>query len=336
MSFLINPARFAAAGGGGGGTVATLTIASGKVASNLTNFPVYVNLADMPSGFWSGVASDGSNIRVKQSGSDIPFDLVKIDTTGQTGTLFFKAASLLSASSNVFTVDLSGAAAPAVTDANGRNAAWSAFDFVCLLNSTSYTDRTGGAAGAQISSVPTVSPIALGAGCGLEFGPSPSNTRLTWSGRPSRSVFTLGATAQSDTTGVSSNGQVIGYQGSNRCGILTRNTTTDSWNNWDTSNSWISANTGAAITAGQSRRLHVSYDGTTARKLYVDGALNTTDNTITAISGFTDYIVGSNGSLEHFFGKIAYVYARPEVLSADYIAAEYSNLNAPSSFYSIT
>lgn len=341
MSVLINPYRFGSAGGGGG-TVATITIASGKVGSNLSNFPVYVNLADMPSGFWSGVASDGSNIRVKQSGSDIPFDLVKIDTTGHTGTLFFKAASLLAASSNVFTVDLSGAAAPAVTDANGRNACWSAYDFVCLLSSTSWTDRTGGTSGSLGGSgTPTASAISLGAGCGVDF--NGMTARVSFGTRPSRSVFTLGVTAQSSFSAGSlpHNLCAIAYQSTTsiRLALAARDTTTDNWNQWDDNNSWIAANTGQTITAGVARRLHVSYDGTTSRKLYVDGALATTDNTITARSSDTIYVIAdsiSTGGGEDFEGKIAYAYARPEALSADFISAEYSNLNAPGSFYSIS
>lgn len=122
---------------------ATLTIASGEVASNLTAFPTRVDLSHMPAGWWDDVATDGGNVRVKQGATDIPFDLVSIDKTSQTGELFFKA-DLLAASDNVFTLDKSGSSALAVTDPNGRNAVWADYDTVYFFHGGD-VDRTGGA-----------------------------------------------------------------------------------------------------------------------------------------------------------------------------------------------
>lgn len=36
-----------------------ITIANGKVDADLTDFPVYVDLSDLPSSFWSSVLNGG-------------------------------------------------------------------------------------------------------------------------------------------------------------------------------------------------------------------------------------------------------------------------------------
>lgn len=342
MGMLVN--SFTAAGSSS--FTATITIAAGKTASNLTDYPVYVNLADMPAGFWSGVASDGSNILVKQSGSDIPFDVVKIDTGGQTGSLFFKASSLLTASANVFTLDLTGLSMPAVGAANGRNAVWSAFDWVWLAASVSAgapeaVDRTGGAAATTNNGTFTNSPISLGAGCGVQN--TSGVPSLKWLARPSHTVFTFAGTMRLDVASISATRTAFMYSTSSatRVGMGARdNGSSDAYNVWDNSNSWqagspplISANNGVA------KRLHSVYNGSTSRIRYVDGVADNTSGAITARPNTdVDYTIGNvPGGTEPFTaGYMAFFYLRPAILSADYIAAEYSNLNAPSSFYAIT
>ena len=75
-----------------------ITVDHTKVPSNLTNFPVYVNLADLPAGFFSNVRSDGGDIRVTTSDqtTEIAREVVAINTGGSTGELYFNAPSLSS------------------------------------------------------------------------------------------------------------------------------------------------------------------------------------------------------------------------------------------------
>jgi hypothetical protein len=344
MSLIINPYGFATAGS----STATLTIASGKTASNLTDYPVYVRLADMPSGFWTAVASDGGNIRVKQSGSDIPFDVVKIDTSGHTGTLFFKAASLLAASSNVYTIEAtSGLTMPAVGGSNGRNAVWSAFDFVCMMETAttaSLVERTGnfGSASSSGSGSSTSSMGDVGAGCGVDLATA---TNKCWSftggSKPARTVFTMGISATNAAANVIANLSAIAYatSGTVNSTISQRDTTTDNFNQWDNINSWISASASLPSSpSGQIHRFHAQYNGSTQRKFYSDGSLVYTQNSPTTRPGTDkDVYLGAGNATGGgaWNGKIAYGYVRPQYLSADYLAAEYSNLNAPASFYSI-
>lgn len=79
-----------------------LTIASSQVDADLTDFPVYVDLSDLPSTFFDNVQSDGGDIRVTKSDetTEVARQVVDIDTVGDTGQLHFEANGTLSSSSD--------------------------------------------------------------------------------------------------------------------------------------------------------------------------------------------------------------------------------------------
>lgn len=149
----------------GTSSAATLTIAAQP--STLTDFVTRVDLADMPTAWWADVAANGGNIRVKQGGTVVPHDVIYVDRVAQRGTLYFKAT--LGTSSNVFTIDKSGDGRLAVTDPNGRNAVWSAYD-VMIDGWQPRVNRTGGADITQTSVLPLIGPIALGPATGCHQG----------------------------------------------------------------------------------------------------------------------------------------------------------------------
>lgn len=128
--------------GGSAPRAFSVTVPSGTVGEDLTAFPVYVPLAEMPPSFWADVEPDGSNIRVYNA-SDvlIPFDLATINFTLQTGALFVRTA-LAAASATTFTIRLDGNGLLANNNANGRNAVWADYEVVTLLGFDP-ADRTG-------------------------------------------------------------------------------------------------------------------------------------------------------------------------------------------------
>lgn len=131
-------------GGGGGGATSTpptsstylagyttripISIAGTSLFGDVTDFPVYLNLADLPVSFFSTVQSDGDDIRITQTDglTEVPYELVAIDTGGQTGQIHFKAPSLLTSTTTVFYVyyGSSTASSYGVTDTYGRNNVW--------------------------------------------------------------------------------------------------------------------------------------------------------------------------------------------------------------------
>ena len=108
-----------------------ITIDSGEVDADLTDYPVYVDLSDLPAGFFSNVKSAGEDIRVTKSDgtTEVAREVVFITTGSSIGELHFLAAGTLSSSSDTdFYIYYGNAAAsePAVTATYGRNNVWNA------------------------------------------------------------------------------------------------------------------------------------------------------------------------------------------------------------------
>lgn len=104
-----------------------LTINANRVATTTTNFPVYVNLDDLPDGFFEGLKADGSDIRITTSDgfTEVPYELVSINTTTKIGELYFKGA-VSSTTNQVYYLYYNNpsASAYASTSAYGRNNVW--------------------------------------------------------------------------------------------------------------------------------------------------------------------------------------------------------------------
>jgi hypothetical protein len=108
---------------------------------------------------------------------------------------------------------------------------------------------------------------------------------------------------------------------------------------WDANNTWLQASPTIDPTLNQSYRVHAVYSGTSFRKIYVDGVERNSASPITAVPTTLDTLrVFSEDAdnAEPWAGKVGFVYLRGEVLPAAWLAAEYANLNAPGSFYSVT
>ncbi len=89
-----------------------ITVDNNVVEEGVTDFPVYLDLANLPAGFFNNVQSDGDDIRITSDDgiSELPFELVAIDTAIETGELHFKA-DLASTTDSEFFVYYSNAGA---------------------------------------------------------------------------------------------------------------------------------------------------------------------------------------------------------------------------------
>lgn len=105
-----------------------ITITPGTVAEDLSNFPVYLDLSTLSSSFWDTVASDGADIRMTAGDgtTEIPFELVSIDTGSNTGELHFRANSIAAAATSTFYIyyDNTFATAYNETDPFGAQNVW--------------------------------------------------------------------------------------------------------------------------------------------------------------------------------------------------------------------
>jgi hypothetical protein len=69
------------------------TASDSRVSGTQTDFPVYLDLSILGNDFFNGVANDGSDIRITTGDgvTELPIELVNINTTDNTGELYFKA-----------------------------------------------------------------------------------------------------------------------------------------------------------------------------------------------------------------------------------------------------
>lgn len=105
-----------------------ITVPASSIDSTLTNFPVFVDLSNMPAGFFTTVRSDGGDIRVTRSDgtTEQAREVVYIDTANGEGEMHFLANSLSSSTDTDFYVYYGNAAAtePAETDTYGSQNTW--------------------------------------------------------------------------------------------------------------------------------------------------------------------------------------------------------------------
>jgi len=126
-------------------SVANVTIQSSQVTADLTDFPLLVDLSDMPAGFWSTVADGGGDIRVfKADGTtELAREVVSCDTAAETGELWVKYEGTLSGSvDTTIQIHADGVSSDyAVTATYGRNNVWTNYEFVS--HDGGATDSTG-------------------------------------------------------------------------------------------------------------------------------------------------------------------------------------------------
>jgi hypothetical protein len=107
-----------------------ITIGQGRVQDNLANFPVMVDLQNLPVQFFNNVKSDGGDIRVTAGDglTELPVEIVSIDTVGKKGELYFKANILATSTANTFYIYYKNAAADlySASATYGKNNVWSA------------------------------------------------------------------------------------------------------------------------------------------------------------------------------------------------------------------
>ncbi|MDA8596745.1 LamG domain-containing protein [Candidatus Pacebacteria bacterium] len=81
-----------------------LTVASSEIASDLSDFPVYVDLSTLGSHFFSNVASDGGDIRVTTADgtTEVAREVVAINTGASSGEMHFRAPTISSSADTTF------------------------------------------------------------------------------------------------------------------------------------------------------------------------------------------------------------------------------------------
>ena len=180
-----------------------VTIQSSVVTEDLTNYPVYINLADLGDTFWSNVQSDGRDIRVTTNkGIELPIDLVEINAVAKTGELHFLASNISSNENTAFYIHFGNpsATAYAQSDEYGANAVWIGYEAVYHFNEDP-TVRITDVSGNGRDLLPTVGTAATTTGLlGTAIDTTAGNVRLEntgWTWTPGEDLISSGLYFQS-------------------------------------------------------------------------------------------------------------------------------------------
>lgn len=122
-------------------TTAKVTVDHTKVGAALTGFPLFINLAHMPSAWWRAATNGGGNIRCYVAGVMVPCEVVSCDPVTKTGELHIKC-DFSSTTDTVVTVSAEGASPkPGADSPLGAKAVWS--DYSLVSHDGGLTDTLG-------------------------------------------------------------------------------------------------------------------------------------------------------------------------------------------------
>ena len=318
-----------------------VTIDHTKVSADLTDYVVYIDLANLVKAgadIFDTCRSDGGDIRATKSDgtTQLATELVAIDTTAKTGELHVKFTGTLSSSvDTIIRIWYNGTdTALAVSDTYGRNAVWS--DYVAVYHFESDdTNSTGGTAATDTSVTYSSGNGLFGNGGGFNGSSSKIYTNINLGSNPTFSVSLWEKSSYAGTNYI--NLMTL-------CDQQTSNTGTQIYFFLEGSTDYMAAEGGGvnlrpasgndAITGNWTHGVWQQDYGANQSKIYFNGSLQDTD--VKHSSTFNNWmrisIFGNNAGF--FDGSMDEIKVRASYLSANWITTEYNNQNSPSTFYS--
>lgn len=309
-----------------------ITVDAAEVDATLTNFPVFVDLSDLPAGFQTNVNSDGSDIRVTTDDgtTEVPREVVSY--ASGVGELHFKAPSLSSSVDTDFYIYYgnSGASDYAVSATYGRNNVWTEdFGFVCHMGGGTLVDSTG-----QVSDSSTQTGTLFSSGkIGVATDYSGSSQHSIFPDNASMDIITEGTWtmwANADSWATRSMEKSNAYfllgnfsgAGSNGPLVKPANDVADS----GTLSTGVWYMTGARFL----------FSGTGTLDAIINGvAVDTTTGIAADIDDGGDLYLGSDDAGAYFNGRIDEMRISLVARSDAWLAAEYSNQNSTTGFYAV-
>ncbi len=316
-----------------------LTVDSSKVQANLNNYPLYIDLSTFPKKFFTHVNSDGGDIRVSAADgiTQLPREIVTIDTSNQTGEVHFLAPTLSSDTDTNFYVYFGNSSASDydINDEFGRNAVWKDYLAVYHFEENS-TDSTGGGNNGTDTDASYGSEYGKLSGQGVTLS-GINGSRISTNLIPlSRTPLTVSAWA---------------YYNSGNPITSAKNI----WTTWNypviyvDHNSYFGPITSNDVRMGDAQGITYSFPlqtwkyttwvstGGEEKYAYFDGDFAGAGNNSDGNDQPDHYKfnIGSQGDgTENWLGHIDEVRVRQEQMPAEWIAVEYSNQSSPETFYS--
>lgn len=297
-------------------------------ASTLTNFPYLIDLSALSPDFWNNVKSDGGDIRL-YNGSDaqIPFAVLNFDHDARTGFVLARQTITTSGATFKLEVGYPLRSALAANDTYGSEATVSGYEAFYVFNgdlldltanSRDLTVKTGSATYRTLLGLPALDTQAAA------FQASVDNT-ITGS-----AIYTMSCTVSMDRNDTNNQQAMTFCQtfgGTTNRSTIGNRETGEVYTTFSADDSWLD---GPAVVRGVPVRLACTYNGSTSRRLFVNGLLEATDNTIVTKTMDTLCIGGGSASNANWRGRIAMAYLHLSVLPdawLDYEAANYLRQN---------
>ncbi len=332
----------------------TITIDADNIDDDLTDFPVYVDLADLSATFWATTPSAadtvGTDIRVTTGTSspyEIPRELVFASSTAQTGELHFKAPTISSTTDTTFRIYYNGDTTGdyATTSTYGAQSVWTEYELV--LHGDSYIDSTANAY--EFTSNGNAATTTTGQ-LGDSFVFDGTGDYLSRSSLPPLegiNTYTISAWSYMDTLGTTANaddGMIFSYKQDNTTGgsLLWYNVNADGTGDqvytFLGSTDRVNGVTTPAVTTWN----HVAGRRSGATRDLVFNGVE--DNTA---SGITDNLASSqavriggwdnanSGSSFDLDGQVDELRVSTSALSDAWLAAEYLNQSTTTDFYTV-
>lgn len=329
-----------------------LTIDNTKLGSDVTDYPLLIDLANLPAGFHTNVnQTDGRDIRVTKADgtTELPREVVFYDSTTDTGELHAKYTGTLSSSS---ATDIyiyygnAGASDYAVTDTYGRNNVWTNnYAAVYHLRETGngttdeYKDSVGtnDGTGGNGSSGATPATATGQIDGSQDFdgtddfiqAPDDASLDITSQITVSAWVYSDGAQDQFDKIVAKEKNTYYPFQ-------FTFNGAADDKVSFTLSDSTqdraIASNSDIATTNWT--QFTGTYDGSTMR-LYVDSVAQTATYaaSFTIETNNNGLVIGGR-TTQFFNGRIDELRISSTARTSGWITTEYNNQNSPSTFFS--
>lgn len=330
-----------------------VTVQASQVDADLNNFPIYVDLSDLPAGFHTNVnQTDARDIRVTKADgtTEVPREVVSYDSSTDTGEIHFKGDVSSSTNTDFYIYYGNSGASDYATNATyGAENVWDS-NYKAVLHCSQdpsgsapqIIDSTSNNNDFTSYGTMTTSDLVTGkVGSGIDLDGSDDYLMISDNaGLSGITNLTVQSWVKATTWSTHSFTPIvvkgIGAAGNREWGLYGNNSSQAGQFVARESTTTVSNIFGGSLTTSF-HQLTGTYDGSTLR-IYVDGAqANSLSTSLVVDDRSANVKIGfSESATFRFSGIVDEVRISNTTRSAGWISTEYNNQSSPSTFFSIS
>jgi hypothetical protein len=328
-------------------------ITIGVQSGSLTNFPVYLNLANLGSDFFSNIKADGGDIRITLADevTEVPRELVSINTGTSTGELYFRADNLSNSTTTDFYIYFGNASAtnPAKNATFGAYNVWNSIYRIVyhfneytpagnIATGTNFINSASNGFSASVLGTPAITSLNDGP-IGKSLDVDGTNYYLTVADPTDLTEYTFSTYIKPTTTNGAITVKNSGTDNSNASFSENLRITSSKFEHYYFDGATANLPANSTFTLGSYFHVVGTAKNGGTGYIYQNGSQQTaTDSTGTLWTGGDTFnLFGRDGSKANWFlGQVEEFRIAPVQLSAAWILSEYNNLSSPSTFYDIS